>query len=532
MMPQPANRVPPPPSPTLSSSQLARLAELGEERTAAVGEALYRVGDHDYPFIAILEGEVSILDAAGEEIVRHGPSGFLGELNLLSGQTVFVNAVVTEPLRYIAVARDALRSLLYEDGPLSDVVLSAFIARREALQTVQGLGLEIIGPRSSKATMRMLDFARSNRLPLTWHDTERRDDPAAAALVAGLDEAKLPLVRLPGGTELQGASPGQVSRALGIGRELAPREEVDLLVVGAGPAGLGAAVYGASEGLDTLVVDSTGLGGQAGTSRRIENYLGFPAGLSGSELTSRAVTQARKFNARLATPYRALSLEPGDGRHTVQLEDDHEISARAVVIATGAQYRRLPVDDLDHYEGISVFYAAGPPEAQLCGAERVAVVGGGNSAGQAAIWLARGGALVTLLHRRADLRETMSDYLVRDLERYGVPVRDRSEIAALHGSDGQLEAVTLKDGERLRFAFLFLFLGATPCTEWLDDVVGRDEDGFILTGPAIGSDNLLKTTVPGVFAAGDVRSGSTKRCATAVGEGAWAVQLVHAHLGT
>jgi thioredoxin reductase (NADPH) len=530
-MPQPANPIPPPPpSPTLSASQLARLAELGEEHAADVGDVLYQVGDRDYPFMAIVEGEVAILDASGDEIVRHGPSGFLGELNLLSGQTVFVTAVVTKPLRYIAVDREVLRSLLYEDGPLSDVVLSAFIARREGLQRVQGIGVEIVGPHSSKATMRMLGFARSNRLPLTWRDPERADDPAAAALVAGLDEARLPLVRLPGGVELQGPSPGQVSRALGIGRELAAREKVDLLVVGAGPAGLGAAVYGASEGLDTLVVDSAGLGGQAGTSRRIENYLGFPAGVSGNELTSRAVTQARKFNARLATPYRAVSLEPGDGRHTVRLEDDHEISARAVLIATGAQYRRLPVDDLDKYEGISVFYAAGPPEAQLCGAERVAVVGGGNSAGQAAIWLARGGALVTLLHRRADLRETMSDYLVRELERYGVAVRDNSEIAALHGTDGQLEAVTLKGGERLRFSFLFLFLGAMPCTDWLDDVVRRDDDGFILAGPSIGADNLLETTVPGIFAAGDVRSGSTKRCATAVGEGAWAVQLVHAHL--
>jgi thioredoxin reductase (NADPH) len=478
----------------------------------------------------IVEGEVAILDSAGNEIVRHGASGFLGELNLLSGQTVFVTAVVTEPLRYIAVPRDVLRTLLYEDGPLSDVVLSAFIARREGLQRVPGLGLEIVGPHSSKATMRMVDFARSNRLPLTWRDPERAGDPMAAALVEGLDEAKLPLVRLPGGTELQGPSPGEVSRALGIGRELAPREEVDLLVVGAGPAGLGAAVYGASEGLDTLVIDGTGLGGQAGTSRRIENYLGFPAGISGTELTSRAVTQAVKFDARLATPYRAISLEPGDGRHVVRLEDDREIAARAVLIATGAQYRRPPVDDLDQYEGISVFYAAGPPEAQLCGAARVAVVGGGNSAGQAAVWLSRGGALVTLLHRRADLHETMSDYLVRELDRYGVAVRDSSEIAALQGTDGQLEAVILTDGERLRFSYLFLFLGALPCTEWLGDAVERDGDGFILTGAAAGADNLLETAVPGVFAAGDVRSGSTKRCATAVGEGAWAVQLVHAHL--
>jgi thioredoxin reductase (NADPH) len=522
--------IPPPPSPTLSGFQLSTLAGLGEERTAAVGEVLYDVGDRSYPFIAILEGEVAILDAAGNEIVRHGASGFLGELNLLSGQTVFVTAVVTGALRYIAVEREVMRSLLYEDGPLSDVVLAAFIARREALQRVPGVGLEIVGPHSSQNTRGMVEFARSNRLPFTWRDPDSAEDPSAAELVAELDTASLPLVRLPGGVDLLGPSTGQVSRALGIGRELARREEVDLLVVGAGPAGLGAAVYGGSEGLDTLVIDSTTLGGQAGFSRRIENYLGFPAGITGNELTSRAVSQARKFNARLATPYRALSLEPGSGRHIVRLEEGHEIAARAVVLSTGAQYRRLPVANLDQYEGISVFYAAGPPEAQLCGAARVGVVGGGNSAGQAAVWLARGGALVTLLHRRADLRETMSDYLVRELEQYGVAVRDRSEIASLHGSDGQLEGVTLQSGQSLPVAFLFLFLGALPCTEWLDDVVARDENEFILTGPAVGAGNLLETAVPGVFAAGDVRSGSTKRCATAVGEGAWAIQLVHAHI--
>jgi thioredoxin reductase (NADPH) len=522
--------MPGPASPILSAPQLATLAELGEERAADIGEVLFRVGDRTYPFIAILEGEVAILDAAGNEIVRHGASKFVGELNLLSGQTVFLTAVVRQPLRYIAVERDALRSLLFEDGPLSDLVLSTFISRREALQRVQGVGIEIVGPHSSEATMRMLDFARTNRLPFTWHDPERADDPAAAAVVADLGAASLPLVRLPGGTELRGPTTGEVSRALGIGRELAPREEVDLLVVGAGPAGLGAAVYGASEGLDTLVIDSTVLGGQAGSSRRIENYLGFPAGISGLELTGRAATQARKFDARLASPYRAVSLEPGDERHIVRLEGDHEIAARAVLLATGAQYRRLPVERLSEYEGMTIFYAAGPPEAQLCGAERVGVVGGGNSAGQAAVWLARGGALVTLLHRRSDLRETMSNYLVRELDRYGVAVRDQSEIAALHGDDGRLRAVTLKTGERLPFAFLFLFLGAEPCTDWLDDTVARDDNGFILTGPLAGVDKLLATSVPGVFAAGDVRSGSTKRCATAVGEGAMAVQFIHSHL--
>src|SRR6266704_3308832 len=439
----------------LSASQLATLAKLGEERTARVGDVLFRVGDRRYPFIAIIEGEVAILDAAGNEIVRHGASSFLGELNLLSGQTVFLTAVVTQPLRYVAVDRDALRALLFDDGPLSDLVLSTFIARREALQRVQGLGLDIVGPRSSEATMRMLDFARANRLPFSWQQT------------APPDGSEPPLVRLPGGTELQHPSRGEVLRVLGVGRELGPREEVDLLVVGGGPAGLAAAVYGASEGLDTMIVESTALGGQAGSSRRIENYLGFPAGISGSELTSRAVSEARKFGARPATPYRAISLEPGDGRHVVRLEEEHEIAARAVVLATGAAYRRLPLEGLADYEGLSVFYAAGPPEAQLCGASRVAVVGGGNSAGQAAVWLARGGALVTLLHRRADLRETMSDYLVRELEHYGVVVRDRSEIGELHGRDGHLEAVTLKDGTRLACSFLFLFLGALPCTEWL-----------------------------------------------------------------
>jgi thioredoxin reductase (NADPH) len=507
-----------PDSPPLSPAQLAALAEIGEVRSAPAGEVLYRIGDRTYPFIALLEGEVAVIDGAGNELVRHGASGFLGELNLLSGQTVFLNVVATKPLRYIAVERPALRSLLFEDGPLSDLLLSTFIARREALQSVHGVGLEIVGPHTSEATMQMLDFVRANRLPYTWEDASPPDSGAA------------PLVRLPGGGEMHAPSAGQVLRALGVGLELGRREEVDLLIVGGGPAGLAAAVYGASEGLETLVVEGTALGGQAGSSRRIENYLGFPAGITGTELTSRAVTQARKFNARTATPYRALGLEPGNGRHLVRLDEDREIAARAVVLATGASYRRLPVDRLAEFEGLSVFYAAGAPEGQLCAGQRVAVVGGGNSAGQAAVWLARGGSLVTLLHRRGDLRETMSDYLIHELERFGVAVRDRSEITALHGEDGKLAAVTLASGELLPYSFLFLFLGALPCTEWLGDSVGRDDKGFILTGSAAGADNLLETDVPGVYAAGDVRSGSTKRCATAVGEGAMAVQFVHGHL--
>ncbi len=513
----------------LSPAQLDTLAEVGREGTAAPGDVLFTVGDTRYPLIAIREGEIAVIDAHGEEIVRHGPSGFLGELNLLSGQTVFLTARVTAPLRYVAVEREALRELLTRDGPLADLLLATFLERREALEARDGIGIEIVGPRSSEQTRSLVEFVRRARLPHSWRDPLAGDAEAASLLEDVADE-DLPLVRLPGGTELRRPSPADVWRGIGIGAVLEPREEVDLLVVGGGPGGLGAAVYGASEGLDTLVLEKTVLGGQAGVSRRIENYLGFPAGISGGELTTRAVTQARKFGARMATPYHAAALEPGADRHVVRCEDGTLIAARAVVLATGAHYRRLAVDGLDRFEGASVFYAAGPPEAHRCGATRVGIVGGGNSAAQAAIWLARGGALTTLLHRRADLRETMSDYLIRDLERYAVTVRDRSEIAELHGEDGNLEAVTLKDGERLPLSFLFCFLGAEPCTDWLGDTVARDEQGFILTGEACEAATGLETSVPGVFAVGDVRAGSLKRCATAVGEGATVVRLVHDRL--
>src|SRR5829696_260428 len=519
-----------PGSPVLSDQQIATLAEHGEERTAAVGETLFEAGDERFPFIAILEGEAAVESAAGHEIIRHGASGFVGEMSLLTGQTAFLSAVVTKPMRYIAVDREALRPLLLEDGPLADAVLSNFMRRREALQGLEGVGIEIVGPRSSASTRRLVEFARRSRLPHTWRDPEHEEDPEASRTVVALESVQLPLVRLPGGAELHNPSNGELSRALNIGLTLAGREEVDLVVIGGGPAGLGAAVYGASEGLETLVVESTALGGQAGTSRRIENYLGFPAGISGAELTGRAVTQARKFGARTAAPYRAIAVGPGSERHLIRLEDAHEIAARAVVLATGAEYRRLPVPDLESYEGLSVFYAAGPPEAQRCSGTRVGVIGGGNSAAQAAIWLARGGALVTLLHRRDDLSETMSDYLIPQLERYGVPVRARSEVAELHGAEGELEGVTLLDGERLALSFLFLFLGAVPCTDWLGDTVERDEKGFVVTGASAGASSLLETSVPGIYAAGDVRAGSVKRCATAVGEGAMVVRLVHDRL--
>ncbi len=507
------------------------LAGHGEERSADVGDVLFRVGDRRYPFIAIIEGEAAILDASGNEIIRHGTSGFLGEVSLLSGQTAFVTAVATKPMRYIAVDRDELRPLMFEDGPLGDLLLSSFMARRETLQRQEGVGIEIIGPRSSESTRHTVDYVRRNRLPHVWRDPEHSPDVEAAVLIEGLEHSELPLVRLPGGVDLRNPSNGELSRALGIGLELSPSEEVDLLVIGGGPAGLGAAVYGASEGLSTLVVEGTALGGQAGTSRRIENYLGFPAGIAGSELTSRAITQARKFEARTATPYRAIALEPGNGRHLVRLEDDHEVSARAVLLATGAEYRRLPIDDLADYEGISVFYAAGPPEAQRCGATRVGVIGGGNSAAQAAVWLARGGALVTLLHRRGGPSRDdvqLPHPRARALRRRR-PRPKRSDVSYTEPTANSRPSPSATE-RGLRSPSSSSSSAPSPAPGWLGDAVARDEKGFVLTGAAAGAEGLLETSVPGVYAAGDVRSGSVKRCATAVGEGAMVVQFVHRHL--
>ncbi len=375
---------------------------------------------------------------------------------------MFVTAVVTAPMRYIAVDREVLRQLLYEDGSLSDLLLTAFVERRELLQQRQGIGFEIVGPRESPDTRRLLDFSRDQRLPHTWTNTDEHG--AAAAIVDGLTAEEIPLVRLPGGAELRNPSNGELLRALGIGLELSPREEVDLLIVGGGPAGLGAAVYGASEGLDTLVIESTALGGQAGSSRRIENYLGFPAGISGTELTSRAITQARKFGARVASPYRAKRSSPAasatwSGSRTASR------SPRAPSCSPRARNTGVCPSTISTATRASASSTRPAPlEGQLCAGQRVAVVGGGNSAGQAAVWLSRGGALVTVLHRRADLRETMSQYLIDELDRFGVAVRDRSEISQLDGADGRLEAVTLTDGMELRFSYVFCFLGADPCT--------------------------------------------------------------------
>ena len=355
-----------------------------------------------------------------------------------------------------------------------------------------------------------------------WRDSERDDDLDAA--IAELEPNELPLVRLPGGTELRNPSNGQLSRALGVGLELESREEVDLAVIGGGPAGLGAAVYGASEGLETLVVESTVLGGQAGASRRIENYLGFPGGISGTELISRAIPRRassapgrRRRTARSRSSRATAHTESSSRRARDRRPRDRDRHR--------GRYRRLPVAGLEDYEGVSIFYAAGPPEARSVrghpgGGRRRRQLRGQRRCGLPAA------APGDLLHRRADLRETMSEYLLPELDRYGVAVRDRSEVVELHGAGGELEGVTLKDGARLPFGSMFCFLGADPCTDWIGDVVARDEHGFILTGEEAGAAGLHETSVPGIYAAGDVRAGSTKRGATAVGEGAAVVGFI------
>jgi thioredoxin reductase (NADPH) len=520
-----------PQSPILSSGQVELLASRGEERTAAEGEFLFRIGDAHYPLIVVLEGEAAILDGAGNEIARQGPGGFLGELNLMTGQTVYVDGVVTQPMRYIAVDREEVRSLLSEDGALADLLLHTFMRRREILQEQEGVGLEVIGPRSSAETRRLVDYARRGRLPHVWRDTEGGSDPEAAKLVTDFEQEELPLVRLPGGKELRNPSSGQLARTLGIGLELRPREEIDLAVIGGGPAGLAAAVYGASEGLDTLVVEGSALGGQAGISRRIENYLGFPGGISGVELARSAMLQAVKFGTRLVTPRAVTGLAPEPGRgFRVRLDDELDVIASAVVVASGVRYRRLGLPGLAELEGRGVYYAAGQLEAPLVSGRNAVVVGGANSAGQAALFLARQAGHVHVLIRRDHLRDTMSHYLAQRLTHHErITVHPRSELSAVRGTN-RLAAVTWRDQAHERdvhldAAAVFLLIGAEPCTTALVEAgVELDDHGFVITGEG------YSTSLPGVFAVGDVRAGSVKRVASAVGEGSVVISAVHAHL--
>ena len=596
--------------PTLTEDQIGRLREAGRERDVDCGEILFREGDPGYDFFVVLRGEVMVYEdlecrrPLAARPVRAGQ--ILGEMGLLLGESVYATARVDAAGRVLQVPRERFRELMGSDTGLAEVVLRAFAARR-GLVAEGASGLTLVGARTDPDAVRLAEFARRNYLPVRWLEPD--DDEAREALArAEASGSEPPVVVWGTETVLERPTNLQLARAVGIGDDPPEAETFDLLVIGAGPAGLGAAVYGASEGLATLVLDEVGPGGQAGASSRIENYLGFPAGLSGTELATRATVQARKFGACFATPRRALALrhaegappgaadrqaadhpasgedgsEPGappvhggetapeDGApgepaprqrpYAVEIDHGPPLRARAVVIATGAHYRRLPLDGLRRYEGAGVYYAATEMEAQACAGATAVVVGGGNSAGQAAMFLSERAARVLLLLRGGDLGKSMSRYLADRVEASdAVEVRLHTEATALGGGDA-LEWVELtgEDGEaeRVETPSLFVFIGADPCTDWLsaeasgdgppepDGPLGLalDRHGFIRTGADIPPEALraalwgrrrpgpFETSLPGVFAVGDVRSGSTKRVAGAVGEGAVTVKAVHGWL--
>jgi thioredoxin reductase (NADPH) len=463
----------------------------------------------------------------------HGPRRFLGELGLVTGQKVFVTAVVVEPGEVLVVAANRLREIVTGDQVLGDLILRAFIMRRAILVGL-GAGFRIVGSRYSPDTHRLRDFAIRNRLPHHWVDVE--DDPGAEELLRrlGVQPSEAPVVLLGPGKVLRNPSNVELAKALGLRRDIERDASADVIVVGAGPAGLAAAVYAASEGLSTVVVEALATGGQAAMSPRIENYIGFPAGISGAELAERAMIQTEKFGAHLTVPAEAVKLNPVDTSFRVSLSDGEVLSGRTVVIASGVRYRRLPVPGVDRLEGVCVHYAATQVEARQCQGEPIVVVGGGNSAGQGVLMLARFVPRLTLVVRERELGENMSRYLTdRIMSTPTIEVLTHSEVRELVG-EGWLEARAL-----------FVFIGAQPNTQWLRGLVALDDGGYVLTDQAAVAEStnqiarngrqpsrlLLETSLPGVFAAGDVRSGSVPRVAAAVGDGAIAIRNVHQFLG-
>lgn len=538
--------------PLVSPAQAARIAALGTAQNVSAGDVLYSAGDRDYDFIYLESGEVEIVrgetPAAPAEVVgRHGPGRFLGELNMLTGQSAYLSARVSAPGLIHRLTRDRFRQLMAEDADLSDLILRAYMARRDTLRSGAGArSVEIVGSLYCTGSLALRRWAARQNLPHTWLDV---DDPAGAALVAavGATADELPIVVTPTAT-LRRATPGAVAADLGLSYEAVAGRVYDVIVVGAGPAGLAAAVYGASEGLDTILFDGIAIGGQAAASARIENYLGFPSGIAGAELTNLALIQAQKFGAGVSAPCVVARLSVDHGHLHVWLSDGEEVHTRTVVVATGARYRTLPLPNWDRFEGSGIYYAATEMEARICATEPVTVVGGANSAGQASLFLAERGSPVTLAVRGHDLGASMSRYLVdRVMAHPGITVRLGTEITALDG-DGVLRGITVTDRASgsdtpLPCRGLFCFIGAIPATEWLDGVA-LDPAGFVYTDAALESITLpvawellgrrphpFETSVPGVFAVGDVRHGSMKRVAAAVGEGASAISSVHAVIG-
>jgi thioredoxin reductase (NADPH) len=534
--------------PRLGSEQRARLRAAGMVRTVEAGEVLFREGDAGYDFFLVESGAVAIVQGYGHEnriIAVHGTHRFLGEVNLLTGARPYLSAVVREPGEVIQVSAERLRRLVADDEELSNIILRAFLARREILIDI-GAGVKLVGSRYSRCTYRLREFLVRNRTPFQWMDLEDDEEADALLRALGVPAADTPVV-ISGEGVLRNPSNAEVAKLLGFGSRGAPPPMCDLVIVGAGPAGLAAALYGASEGLDTQVIDKIAFGGQASTSARIENYLGFPTGISGSELAERAILQARRLGARMVVPAMAVGLTADNGHYTVRLSDESEVHGRTLIVATGAQYRKLDLPELDRYEGVGVYYAATQAEGHMCAGDPVVIVGGGNSAGQAAMFLSQRAASCRLMIRGGDLGKSMSRYLIDELEnRPQVELMRNTEIVELKG-DPALEAVVVVDnrtGERreLEAKALFVFIGADPHTDWLRGHVAMDEHCFLLTGRDLQPQQLafhagegpyfLETSRPGIFAVGDVHSGSIKRVASAVGEGSMAVRLVHQRLGS
>lgn len=531
----------------LSPAQLAEIEAFGSERPMRAGELLFRAGETSHDLFVILEGRAEVVAPQGEDpevIADYGRGGFAGELNLLTGQRRYLNCRVTEDGRVLVVGEEEFRRLMSVSPGLAETIFNALLARRQILR--EGAGAEairIVGSRFSPEAMSLRSFLEHSRIPYSWVDVEDAADGERTLEELGLSPAELPAVVTATAT-MRRPTAAELAEYLGLTFQPTPGYLFDLVVVGSGPAGLAASVYGASEGLRTVCLDSLAIGGQAGTSSRIENYAGFPNGISGGDLAARTAVQAMRLGARLNAPCDVVALRHESCFHVVALRDGSEIPARAVIIASGASYRRLPVDELDRFEGAGVYYAATDLEARICDGSSVLVIGGGNSAGQAAIFLAQNGCGVTIAVRREGLRETMSAYLIERIEAHpGIGVITGLEVSALGGGE-HLEEVTLREvaggAERtLPCTGLFCFIGASPVTGWLGDGVTLDDDGFVLTdrqlaGERDGATMALpfETSVPGVFAAGDVRHGSMKRVAAAVGEGSSAVRSVHERLAT
>jgi thioredoxin reductase (NADPH) len=534
--------------PTLTPPQLARIASHGRRRPTALGDVLVEVGDRPVPFFAVLSGEVQVLrpgDTAETLIVRHRAGQFSGEASTLSGRPAIGRLRVSEAGEVIQLESPQLLALIQTDAELSEILMRAFILRRLEL-IARDLGdVVVVGSMHCAGTLRVNEFLTRNGHPFHYVDLDRDRDAQELLDRFQVDLSDIPVVICRGDAILRNPTNSQIADCLGFNEEIDQTHLSDLVVVGAGPAGLAAAVYGASEGLDVLVLESNVPGGQAGSSSRIENYLGFPTGISGLELTGRAYAQALKFGAHVMVAKGATRLACDGQRYTLDIGEGPPIPARAVIIATGAEYRRPVLDNLSRFEGAGVYYGATPMEAQLCVGDDVVIVGGGNSAGQAAVFLASTSRRVHMLVRGPGLADTMSRYLIRRIdENPAIVLRTHTQIVALDGN-GSLERIQWRDDqtgeiESHDIRHLFIMTGAVPNTGWLHGCVVLDENGFVKTGPDLSPEELdkanwplarrpylLETSRPGIFAVGDVRGGNVKRVASAVGEGSIAVAFVH-----